>query len=341
MKIKILFPLCVVAVLASLLTLSIPAAYGVIPFQGAGSGPKVSEAETKALNAINTAPDVTAKLAGIADFVKKFPKSSARVRIAQRAADEISKVQDPAQQIALTEKALTILTADAELAILKPVLLQAYLNGKRVDDAFKLAGEILAKNPEDLGVLVTMTYAGTEQARQKNGNFVGPSLQYGLKAIELIEANKKPASMDDASWAGTKDMLPQLYQATAILNLVTGNSAEAKPKLVKASTLGSTDPSTFALLGLIINDEYTQQVGAYKAMPAGPAKQEALEKLESLLDNIIDIYAHAAGLASGRPEYAGLLEQVTIDLTGYYKYRHGQSIEGMQQLIDKYKAPKP
>jgi len=29
------------------------------------------------------------------------------------------------------------------------------------------------------------------------------------------------------------------------------------------------------------------------------------------------------------------------DLTSYYKYRHNNSVEGMQQLIDKYKTPKP
>jgi hypothetical protein len=78
---------------------------------------------------------------------------------------------------------------------------------------------------------------------------------------------------------------------------------------------------------------------SYKAMPEGPAKQEALKKLEALLDSIIDIYAHAAALAAGRPEYEGLLQQVQGDLTSYYKFRHNQSVEGLQQLIDKYKVP--
>jgi len=35
-----------------------------------------------------------------------------------------------------------------------------------------------------------------------------------------------------------------------------------------------------------------------------------------------------------------MMQQLTTDLTDYYKFRHNNSTEGLQQLIDKYK-PKP
>jgi len=146
--------------------------------------------------------------------------------------------------------------------------------------------------------------------------------------------------MTEAQWTAHKEVLPELYQQTAILHMVTGNAAEAKARLIKATALGPKDPSSFALLGLLINDEYVQQATAYKSMPEGKQKEETLKKLQDMLDNIIDVYAHAAALAVGRPEYQALLQQVTTDLTSYYKFRHNQSTEGLQQLIDKYK-PQP
>ena len=75
--------------------------------------------------------------------------------------------------------------------------LEVYAIGNRTDEAFALAAEMLAKNPDDIHVLMRMTQAGTKEARNKNRKYTDISLQYGLKAIALLEANKKPASIND------------------------------------------------------------------------------------------------------------------------------------------------
>ena len=67
---------------------------------------------------------------------------------------------------------------------------------------------------------------------------------------------------------------------------------------------------------------------SYEEMPEGRPKQDALKKLEVVLDSVIDAYARAAGLATGRAEYQPLLQQVILDLTNYYKYRH-KSTKGL------------
>jgi hypothetical protein len=295
-------------------------------------------AERQALNAINSATDATAKLAAATEFVRKFPKSTSRLRVAQVVADEIGKMPNATEAIPLAEKAQTVFTAeDEQLDVMKPLLVFTYNRGRRIDDAFKVAGEILAKRPDDINVLVEMTGAGADQARQNNPKNAPQALQYGGKAIEMIEGNKKPATMSEADWANYKPRLPQLYQQTAILNLVTNNLAEAKTRLTKATQIGTKDAYPFALLASIINEEYTKGASEYQTMPAGPQKQEALKRLEGLLDSIIDNYAHAAALATGKPEYQELLKQLMPDLTNYYKFRHNQSTDGLQELIDKYK----
>ena len=107
--------------------------------------------------------------------------------------------------------------------------------------------------------------------------------------------------------------------------------------MTKASTLSPRNPSNFALLARVINADYVVQKDAYEAMKDGKSKQEAQKKLESLLDSMIDAYARAVALATGRVEYQSLLQTVIPDLTMHYKTRNNQSIKGLQELINRYR----
>jgi len=298
-----------------------------------------SNSEADALAGIKLATNPTTKLAAAEDFIARFPGSNARLGVAQVIAEEILKVKNGAVALALLERAQAVFTAESEREILKPAALEAYVIGNRVDDAFTLAGEMLSKNPDDVGVLVRMTFAGSEEARKKNRKYADLSLQYGLKAIALCEG-KKPATMTGEAWALQQANLGQLYQQTAILFLATSNTQEARTRLAKACALSPLDPANFALLARVMNADYLSQKDAYDAMPEGTAKEETLKTLDAQLDSMIDTYARAAGLATGRPEYQTLLQQVIPDLTTYYKYRNNQSIKGLPELINRYR-PRP
>ena len=292
--------------------------------------------EAQALAAIRLATNPTSKLAAAEDFVAKFPKSNERLHIAELIAGEILKIKNGTVALALLERARAVFTSEQEREVLKTVSLEAYVIGDRADDAFTLAGEMLAKNPDDLHVLVRMTHAGAEEARKRNRKHAEVALQYGLKAIELIEKGNKPSSLDDQTWSTHKANLGQLYQHTAILYLAVQKPDEARARLKRASELSPHDPSNFALLGRLINADYLAQLKSYEEMPEGKSKQEALKKLEVVLDSVIDAYARAAGLATGRAEYQQLLQQVILDLTTYYKFRYN-STKGLGQLINQYK----
>lgn len=295
-----------------------------------------SSNEAQALKTIKLATNPTSKLAAAEDFVARFPKSDERLRIAELIADEILKIKDGHVVLALLDRAKAVFTSEQELEVLKPVALEAYAIGNRVDDAFVLAGEMLAKNPDDLHVLVRMTRVGAQEARNKSRKHVDVSLQYGLKAIAIIEKGHKPSSIDDETWAAHKAHLGQLYQQTAILYLAAQNTEEAKTRLKRASELSPQDPSNFALLGRVINADYLAQMKTYEELPEGKPKQDTLKKLEVVLDSVIDAYARAAGLATGRAEYQELLQQVILDLTTYYKYRY-KSTKGLAQLVNQYR----
>ena len=301
---------------------------------------KLSEGETKALNAINALTDPAAKLKAVEEFLKKYPKTPIRVELADTAAVEIAKVKDPAQAVTLGEAAQKIFTGPDEQENILGVLLDAYIMAGRSEDAFRIGGLIFAKNPEEVHTHVQLAFAGANEMKKQNGKFVKPALQSSIKAIALIEADKKPAKMDAANWATHKALLPQLYQQAAILNLVEGNLSEANTQATKATALNPNDPATFALLGMVINSDYLKAATNYKTMPESADKAAALKRLEGLIDQIIDAYAHAVALSSGKPEHQAMTQQLTTDLTSYYKFRHNNSTDGLQELIDKYK-PKP
>ena len=313
------------------------ASYARGVFNQAPAQPKVSDAEAKALAAINSAPDAAAKLTAAEEFAKNYPKSAALPQLADQIAIEISKVADTNQKIALADRFEKAFTDERALSVIRSAKLDSYVTANRLDDAFTLATTILAKDPEEVHTLVQLTLAGTEEAKKGNRKHMAQTQQYGNKAIQLIEANKKPVGMDDPSWETHKSTLPTLYQETGILAMLANDSEQAKARLSKAIALKPDDPSSHAILAYLINNEYVQQATAYKTMPEGKEKADTLKKLEGMIDNIIDAYAHTVALSTGKPEYQALLQQVLPDLTSYYKFRHNQSTEGLQQLIDKYK----
>lgn len=165
------------------------------------------------------------------------------------------------------------------------------------------------------------------------------SREYGAKAIELLEADKKSATMDNDTWLKEKAMLPTLYQKMGVMSFVEQNATEAQANLEKAAKLNPADPLNQALLGSITDNEYQSLAQTVRSLPDGKSKDEMLQKANSLLDKVIEQYAHTVALATGKPQYQALRDQVMKDLTTYYKYRHKNSDEGLQKYIDGYKLP--
>jgi len=339
---SILFP--AMRALAVCLIAFAPAAYAQDPYKTQDKpqpkAPQVSEAEEKALIKVRDAADPAAKLVAADEFVKKYPKSARRNEVVVHVVAEIGKVTDPAQQITMLENASTLFNEPTDGEKINPVLIDAYLKASRIDDAFRVAAVIVEKNPNDVSVLTTMSLLGTDQAKARNIKFVQVSQTYGLKAIELIEADKMPAGMDAATWGQFKTRwLPQLYQSMGILAFVSGNKADAKAKLDKAVAVNTTDPVTYMLLGSLSNEEYQQLAQQHKTMAAGPMKDQVLKDAHVKLDVVIDMFAHAVALSEGNAQYQQMHDQLLQDLTAYYKYRNSGKTDGLQQLIDKYKKP--
>lgn len=338
MKIKELFSCTLISCTVVLIFGAVAPARGNAS-QAPAAKPQASEAEAAAAKAVETAVDINAKFVAAADFLKKYPKSGSRKRLAEYMLDQVFDVKEPNEELVQAQKYGTVFTEASEVNDSKTALIDAYIKLKRYDEAFSTAAAYLTTNADDILILTNLTITGTELAKQKNVKFVGVSKQYGAKAIELIETDKKPAAMDAAFWSKQKATLPQLYQEMGLISLMEQNFPEAQAKLEKAAQLNPADPFNYVLLSSITNDQYQKLALAYKDMPAGKEKEDQLQKATALLDKVIDQYAHAVALAEGKPQYQPLHDQLLEDLQAYYKFRHQNSTEGLQKLIDGYKLP--
>jgi hypothetical protein len=301
---------------------------------------KVSSGERDAAAKIEKATGTEAKLQAASAFIKKYPTSTLRPQIAKSIADEIANAQDNQLKTSLAQTYLDIFNAPTEADYISGPLMEAYLVSGHAAEAFKMAPAWFEKHPDDVDTYRRLAIVGSNAAITGDSQFVPQARQYGVKALELIEADKKPASADAASWADYKTkMLPGLYREVGILSLRTGDKADGRARLEKAITLGTNDPSAYAIIGQMSEDDYTNLVNQYKLTSAGPARDAAFKKAQDQLDKVIDLYAHAVALAEGHPEYDSLRTQLMPPLTDYYKFRHNNSDAGLQQLIDKYKKP--
>jgi hypothetical protein len=309
--------------------------------------PQASQARAPELNlsaeeqtmakAIMSAPDATGKLKAAEALINKHPKTLIRLRVAEEVADQIAQEKDAAQRIQLASEYQKTFTQESEHNLIMPVLVTAYADAGQSDQAFTTGAAFLGTQPNSLRVLTRLTFAATEEAKKRNAKFIEPGTQYGAKAIDIIEADKKPDDMSDTVWGYYKTLRPSLYQSVASLNLMKGNRAEAKARFTKAAELAPTEPFNHLMLAGIVNDEYNTEAQRIRAMPEGQAKQDAMQNVLLLLDQVIDAYARMLAVSESDARFAQVRQGYMQDFETYYKYRH-HSTEGMQQLIDKYKV---
>ena len=302
-------------------------------------GPKVSGGERDAAAKVEKAKGTEAKLQAAAAFVKKYPQSPLRRQVAEGLAQEIANAADAQTKISLAQTYQDIFNLPDEAQYVNATLLGAYINTGQTAEALKLGSAWLAQHPDDIPTLQNLTILASGQAIKGNNAFIAQGRQYGAKAIELLEADKMPAGFDAARWPDyKKSALVSLYREMGVLAHKAGENQAAIPLLEKAIALNSPDPGIYFLVGDLLNDSYELLAKEYQVAPAAE-RAAAMKRAETALDRVIEAYARAVAFSEGKPELAQANAAFRQGLESYYKYRHNNSADGLQQLIDKYKRP--
>lgn len=300
--------------------------------------PQVSEDEQKALAKINTASGVEAKLKAAGEYLKKYSKSQMRPRVAGVIADEIGAVKDNSQKIALAQTYESTFNQPNEADLIKPALVEAYLNSGKIDEALKESSKYLEKNPDDVIMLTQLAMAGMNQAQKQSASpkLLQESSNAAAKATELMETDKKPERMPAEAWNTYRNTwLPRIYQAHGIILFFSNDKAKSREKLEKAAGIDPYDPNTLLLLVNVTNEEYQELAKKYQAEKNPDLLNQALTKL----DDTINYMARAVAATDGNTQFQEVNKQLKDNLKQYYEFRHEGKTDGMEELIKKNKKP--
>ena len=207
---------------------------------------------------------------------------------------------------------------------------------KNYVEAYKLGGDILAKEPDNLKVLVALGTNGYLLAT--NPQLTGQASEYARKSLQLIESGK---ALDNWGPLGNKET------ALAYLNFTVGTlSLEKDPSnalksLIKAAQFETPlkkSPFTYAYIaGAYETGPYAKMSEAYKATYGGkdetPESKLALANIHQIVERMIDGYARAVALAGTSADFAKQKPLWMESLTTWYKFLHNNSDAGMNEFI--------
>jgi len=228
--------------------------------------------------------------------------------------------------------------------------LGGFINQKNFNEAYKIGAKILADEPDYLRAQIDLGYAGYLAASNKDESHNAEAVGYARKAIQAIEGGKAPTEW--APFKGKDDTLAYLNYAVGFMTLKTSPD-QAIDSLIKAASYESDirkTPSTYYFLAV------AYESGPYKTMsasyqtnfankPETTESKAALEKLNVLMDRIIDAYARAINTAGTDPKTEQSRKDWMAQLTNYYKFRNNNTDTGLTQFIanamQKPLPPKP
>lgn len=228
--------------------------------------------------------------------------------------------------------------------------LPVLINEKNYAEAYKTGAQILADEPTYLRAQIDLGYAGYLAASAKNETFNNESLGYARAAIKAIESGKTPTEW--APFKGKDDTLAYLNYAVGFLTLRT-NPAESIDALLKAAQYESDikrTPSTYYFLAVAYESgPYKTMSAAYQTQyankPETPESKAALEKLNVVIDRIIDAYARAIAASGTDAKLEQSRKEWLAAMSNYYKFRHDGSDAGINEFIaaalQKPLPPKP
>ena len=218
---------------------------------------------------------------------------------------------------------------------------------KQYDDAVRAGNwkgilasgkQLAAKEPENLTLYLNLAAAGSSS---KDKTLFAESLSATAKAIQLVEAGKADAFTPE-QWKGIPfasnkaELLGFLNNLSAFYSLDTRPAEAAKYALKAVQSEGRyrKDPASYYYLSMAYQAaEYAPQAQAYKAACEGKElNDECKMKLDALylvVDRIIDAHARLASLTTDATAKAARLKE----REGYYRFRHEDKTEGMNELV--------
>jgi hypothetical protein len=233
---------------------------------------------------------------------------------------------------------LKTFVAKYEDAMKKAKFRDLLYNQMKYAEAYALGKEILAAEPDNLQVLVDLGTNAYLLPPLKNAALTAEGLGYAQRALSALDSGKTLEKWDPL---GSKDVaVSYLNYSIGTLSLEKDPAGALKNLLKSAQfeTPLKKSPYTYAYIaGAYETGPYAKLSEEYKACCQGkdetPDSKLMLANINQLIDRMIDAYARAVSVAGTDPKFAQAKTGWNDSLTTWYKYRNGDKIDGMDQLV--------
>lgn len=204
-------------------------------------------------------------------------------------------------------------------------------------EGFAIGKEILAEEPENVYITMNLAYAGYEALVKKNDRTFGDeTIKYAKQTLAFFEANKLPKEF--APFKDKAEATSLMYYAIANFTLPK-DSKEAVKNFYKAFQFESSIKTTaypYYAIAFHFEQEYQAAATDFQTKHGAKTTEDAAmkadkEKLNIVIDRMIDAYARAVKLGEGskNESVAGWKTR----LTEIYKFRY-QSETGLNELLN-------
>jgi ABC-type uncharacterized transport system auxiliary subunit len=220
----------------------------------------------------------------------------------------------------------------------RQVEFQRFFKAQQFAELFRTGKLVLADEPDNLKTIVHLAYAGYLAEGKGDDSFTAESLLYARRAVALIDGGAKPA--DWQPFADKSDALGYLHFVIGELTFKDDPASSAR-LLRKAlgfeTTLRRTPVIYSRLAACYVVSEYDPLSKDYTARFAGKdptdESRAALEKINGVVDRVVDCYARAVAFSGDDQKYAAAKRRWSDELTRFYKFRHDGSTEGLDALV--------
>lgn len=245
-------------------------------------------------------------------------------------------------------------------------------DAKNVSEVIKVGKEVLAEDPDNLDYLSALAVQiRTNElfATPPNYAHAAEAADFAERAIRLIDAGKTPTGADPKVF-NKNVTLAYLHQTLAVIYDHDKNPDKALAEYDKAAQLEPSNAAFFFHCGRIHNDKYAAGAVKYdaaqkkseelqkkvKAVPEADRTAATKPEVQSLLadaktaqdeektalaevngqaDAVIGCWARFLGLTLEKNPWGATRDQINKAFTDLYKYRHNDSTDGLQKLIDQ------
>lgn len=233
---------------------------------------------------------------------------------------------------------------------MQPYFFNQAVQAKNVAEIIRIGKEVLARDPDNLdylSALVVQIRTLELFATPPNFSHAAEATEFADRSIKLIEAGK---TAGDPKVFNKNVTLGYMHQTLAVIYDHDKNSDKALAEYEKAAEAEPANSAYHFHCGRIHNEKYAAAAQKYQAIPDAdrdaaepkPEVKAQLEEVNKQADAVITCWARFLGLTAGKTDIKPELRtQIEKALTDLYKYRHNDSTDGLQKLIDQNRTTPP